>query len=231
VLRGKVDYLDPLVSPDTRTARLRVEVENPGQKLRLGMYAEMTIAGDAAAALVVPRSAVQSFGNRHVVYIVDPNQSGVFIEREVQLGPTVGDEVPIASGLVAGDVVVDRGTFYLRAERERLGLRGGAGAGHVQHGGALGEPEVQRVRVTLGEGGYDPATVNLKAGIAAQVTFVRTTDKTCGTEIVLPDLGMRKELPLNELVIVELPPDRTGQIAFGCGMGMLEGRIVIETIR
>ncbi len=124
VLQGKVSYIDPEVNPNTRTAKLRVEVENPRGQLRLGMYADVSVA-DATpqAVLVVPRTAVQSVGERYVVYVVDPTEGGRFVEREVRLGHAAGEDVHVVSGLAAGDIVVDEGTFFLRAERERLGLR------------------------------------------------------------------------------------------------------------
>jgi multidrug efflux pump subunit AcrA (membrane-fusion protein) len=60
---------------------------------------------------------------RTVVYLVDPTKEGQFIEREVRLGTQSGDEVAVLTGLRPGDVIVTEGSFSLRAERERLGLR------------------------------------------------------------------------------------------------------------
>ncbi|MCC7416789.1 MAG: efflux RND transporter periplasmic adaptor subunit [Acidobacteria bacterium] len=133
-IAGRVSYIDPQVDAQTRTARLRVEVENPGERLRLGMYADVAIGaaaveGAADAAPVIPRSAVQTVGDRQVVYLADPAQPGRFTQREVQLGAVSGSQVEVRSGVQAGDAVVAEGSFYLRAERERLGL--GAEAAHA----------------------------------------------------------------------------------------------------
>ena len=49
----------------------------------------------------------------------------------------------------------------------------------------------------MSEKGYEPATVTLRAGTPARITFVRTTDKTCGTEVVFPSLNIKRALPLN----------------------------------
>ncbi|MEP7310772.1 MAG: efflux RND transporter periplasmic adaptor subunit [Acidobacteriota bacterium] len=127
-LQGTVSYIDPRVSADTRTAKLRVEVPNAGQQLRLGMFVDVSVTGAAAEALVVPRAAVQTVGGRQVVYLATPQQPGTFIERDVQLGETIGADVQITSGVEAGDSVVGQGSFSLRAERERLGLRSSVGA-------------------------------------------------------------------------------------------------------
>jgi membrane fusion protein, heavy metal efflux system len=123
-LKGRVSYIDPQVSVQTRTAKLRVEVPNPRNELRLGMYADVQVSGVETPLLpVVPRSAVQTVADRHVVYLVDPKQPGKFTEREVRLGPTTGEYTEVLSGVQAGDSIVAEGSFYLRAERERLGLR------------------------------------------------------------------------------------------------------------
>jgi len=124
-IMGKVAYIDPQVRPETRTARMRVEIPNPGERLRLGIYAEVSVQapGATTASILVPRSAVQNVGDRTVVYLADPLQQGRFIEREVQLGEASGDQVAVQSGLTRDDRVVTAGSFSLRAERERQGLR------------------------------------------------------------------------------------------------------------
>jgi membrane fusion protein, heavy metal efflux system len=129
VLRGSISYMDPQVNPQTRTARVRVEVQNPRGELLLGMYADVVVAGTpGASGAVIPRSAVQNVGNRTVVYLVNPKEPGKFTEREVRLGRSSGGQVEVASGVQPGDVVVTEGSFFVRAERERLGLRPTAGA-------------------------------------------------------------------------------------------------------
>ena len=58
----------------------------------------------------------------------------------------------------------------------------------------------------MNEQGYEPAKVTLRAGTPARITFVRTTDKTCGTEVVFPSLNIKRALPLNEPVVIEFTP-------------------------
>jgi cobalt-zinc-cadmium efflux system membrane fusion protein len=124
VLHGRVAYIDPQLNEQTRTARVRVEVPNPRRELRLGMYAEMQIAGrGAVVGVAVPREAVQTIGNRQFVYIAQPGQRARYTEREVRIGKTSGDVVEIVAGLKSGDAVVTKGSFFVRAERERLGPR------------------------------------------------------------------------------------------------------------
>ncbi len=121
--KGEVTYIDPQVAPGTRTARLRVETANPGGRLRLGMYVDMSV-DDASPAkvLLVRRSAVQTIGGQSVVYAADPAQPGRFVERSVRLGVSSGEDVEVIAGLADGEHVVTTGSFFLRAERDRLGL-------------------------------------------------------------------------------------------------------------
>jgi Cu+-exporting ATPase len=57
---------------------------------------------------------------------------------------------------------------------------------------------------------------------------VRTSDKTCGTEVVFPSLNIKRALPLNEAVTIEFTPTKMGDIAFSCGMNMLHGTVVVQ---
>lgn len=64
--------------------------------------------------------------------------------------------------------------------------------------------------------------------VPARLTFVRTTDKTCGTEVVFPSLNIKRALPLDDAVVIEFTPAKSGDIAFACGMNMLHGTIVVQ---
>jgi cobalt-zinc-cadmium efflux system membrane fusion protein len=236
-LRGRVSYIDPQVSADTRTAKVRIEVPNAGGGLRLGMYADVAVAAGASGASAprVPRSAVQNVGDRMVVYLANPKEAGKFVEREVRLGATSGEQVEVVSGIQPGDLVVTEGSFFVRAERERLGLRpaaaraiGGAPASRVPPSSGSAAADIQRAKILVNEQGFEPAKVTLRAGTPARLTFLRITDKTCGTEVAFPSLNIKRALPLNEPVGIEFTPAKTGEIAFACGMNMLKGVILVE---
>lgn len=120
---GQVSYIDQQIAVETRTARLRIEVANPGERLRFGTYVDLTVREPTqATVLLVPRSAIQSIGSESVAYVADAGGSGRFIERGVRLGGTSGEEVEVVAGLSEGEAVVTNGSFLLRAERERLGF-------------------------------------------------------------------------------------------------------------
>ena len=230
-LEGRVSFIDPQLNTGTRTAKIRVEVPNPRGDLRLGMYTDVAIAAvGTASVLSVPKEAVQSVGDRQFVYLPSPNDPTKFIEREVRLGRALGDQVEVLAGVSAGDSVVSKGSFFVRAEAERLGLRSSQSptSGAPTAGTPADSASVQVAKVLVTEKGFEPDRVSLRAGSAARLTFVRTTDKTCGTEVVFPSLSIKRALPLNEVVAIEFTSPRTGDIAFACGMNMLKGVVVVQ---
>jgi cobalt-zinc-cadmium efflux system membrane fusion protein len=118
VFRGRVSYVDPKLDPATRTAQVRIELANPGQALKLGMYVSVafaTVGGSESTTPVVPAAAVQNINNQQVIFLAtsDPN---VFAMRPVRLGPEGGGLYPVLEGLSVGDRVVTDGSFSLRAE-------------------------------------------------------------------------------------------------------------------
>jgi RND family efflux transporter MFP subunit len=119
-LRGRVTYIDPRVDPQTRTAKVRVEVPNTEGRLRLGMYVTLAFTTPGSdRTVVVPRSAVQTIGERQIIFVPAPDEEGKFVPRTVEVGPMRGDRVTIRSGVQPGEVVVTEGSFFLRAEMLR----------------------------------------------------------------------------------------------------------------
>ena len=84
------------------------------------------------------------------------------------------------------------------------------------------------IAITADDKGFTPSSVSLKKGAAAQLVFTRTTDATCATEVVFPDLKITKKLPLNTPVSVDVPTDAPRSLSFACGMGMFKGAVVIR---
>jgi len=119
-LRGRVAYIDPRVDPATRTAKIRVEVPNPGGNLRFGMFVAMSLETDSNQRMtVVPQAAVQALGERSVVYTPVEGEDAKFTERVVKLGPSRGNLVQVLEGLKPGEKVVTDGSFFLRSEATR----------------------------------------------------------------------------------------------------------------
>lgn len=88
--------------------------------------------------------------------------------------------------------------------------------------------KVQSASVELTDQGYQPASLKLRRGVPARVTFTRKVSATCATEIMIPDYAIRRALPLNEPVVVEFTPNKAGTFDFACGMGMLRGTMMVR---
>lgn len=119
-ISGRVNYINPQLNEETRTAQVRVEVGNPGQKLKAGMFVEVGFqTGSNPAAgedLMIPSSAVQRIGERTVVFIPKNDEPGHFEVREVELGGEVEGYRKVLSGLELGERVVTKGSFTLKTQ-------------------------------------------------------------------------------------------------------------------
>lgn len=118
IMRGQVTYVDPNVNPETRTAQVRVEVQNPGEVLKLGMYVRVALGGLGKAektAAVVPTAAVQNLRGSNFVFVTT-DKPNVFIMKPVRLGPERNGEFEVIEGIKVGEKLVTDGSFLLRAE-------------------------------------------------------------------------------------------------------------------
>jgi len=118
VFRGHVSYVDPKVDLQTRTAQVRIELANPGQQLKIGMYVNVAFAalvGPGSVVPLVPVAAVQNIGNQQVVFVAT-SAPNVFAMRPVRVGSETNGYYPVLEGLSVGDRVVTEGSFMLRAE-------------------------------------------------------------------------------------------------------------------
>jgi Cu(I)/Ag(I) efflux system membrane fusion protein len=123
--RGRVTYIYPTVDPSTRTARVRVALDNPGLRLKPGMYGQLQWEGLLTDGLTVPRSAIVATGTRNLVFV--KLADGRFEPREVVLGVATPDRIQVLRGLARGDTVVASGTFLVDAESNLGSLLGGMG--------------------------------------------------------------------------------------------------------
>lgn len=111
---GKVSYVGDVVDPQTRTVKVRIEVENPDRKLKPEMFARVTLRGGAAEpSLAVPSQAVVSDGAASAVVVA--LGEGRFQRRIIEVGPERGGIVRVLSGLAPGERVVVDGAIYLSA--------------------------------------------------------------------------------------------------------------------
>ena len=123
---GRITYIYPTINPETRTARVRVEMANPDLALKPGMYATIRIQGASRErVLTLPRSAVLSTGERNLAFVRRPD--GMLEPRNVTLGATNDERVEVLSGIREGETVVASATFLVDAESNLGSQLGGMG--------------------------------------------------------------------------------------------------------
>ena len=119
---GQVSFIQPLLDEQTRTAKVRVNVENEDGQLKPGLLAQAVAESlidpeltEAEAPLLVPAEAVLLTGKRAVVYVAG-EEPGTYEGRLIALGPRAGDSYIVREGLKEGELVVTRGAFKLDSE-------------------------------------------------------------------------------------------------------------------
>jgi len=116
--RGTIGYISDLLDPQTRTAKARVEIQNPQRKLKLGMFATVRlraqVTGGTATIVAIPSSAIQRIDGEPSVFI--KLDAVAFARRKVKLGFTSGDLVEVTEGLKGDEELVTAGSFSLKSE-------------------------------------------------------------------------------------------------------------------
>lgn len=106
--------------------------------------------------------------------------------------------------------------FFLKKKEEVVSVTGA-----VDSAGSL------QVDITV-EGGYTPNTIQIAKGKTTKISFLRKDPSSCLEEVVLGDFKIRKFLPLNQKVTVEVTPQKEGEYGFACGMNMFHGKIIVK---
>ena len=181
---------------------------------------EITV-GNEQPAVTVPAESVQTEESGSYVWAAATGVGGqLTVSRvSVQLGGRTKDFTAIKSGLTSGQkVVVDPpqdlsdGTVVTATDA-------------VVAAASKVSTDNQTIEITAA--GYSPQAIDIPAGKAFKVTFIRRDDKTCGTEVIFPEVGIRRTVPLNVPVVIDFPPQPTGRVLnFTCPMNMLNGKAV-----
>ncbi len=150
---GAVDYVDPFVNPQTRVAKIRVEIVNKNLILKPGMFVNAWVHTklNNKAALLIPKTAVLWTGKRSVVYVKHGNN---FVYREIILGPEAGDYDVVISGLQEGEEIVRNGVFKVDASAQLLGKAsmmnpegGKISIGHHHGGKKMTDEEMKKMNI------------------------------------------------------------------------------------
>jgi membrane fusion protein, copper/silver efflux system len=122
---ANIRFIDPVIDPVNRVAKVRVEVGNAGGKLKPEMFATGVVKSNLNEfkdKLVIPRSAVMWTGKRSIVYVKQPGTQEInFKMREIELGPMLGNCYVVLGGLNEGEEIVTDGTFSVDAAAQLAG--------------------------------------------------------------------------------------------------------------
>jgi multidrug efflux pump subunit AcrA (membrane-fusion protein) len=119
IFAGHISYIDPLVTQDTRTIRVRIVLGNPGGLLKPNMLATVTLQAPESHALLVPADALVNTGTQQLVFVADG--AGRFTPRDVRVGRRSAGQVELTSGVSEGDEVAASATFFLDSESQLRG--------------------------------------------------------------------------------------------------------------
>jgi Cu(I)/Ag(I) efflux system membrane fusion protein len=118
---SKIDYIYPTISADTRTAKIRLTLPNPGGQLKPQMFTNVEIRISLGKRLVIPESAVIDTGTSQVVYV--EKGEGAFEPREVMLGLRADGAVEVLRGIKSGEKVVSSANFLIDSEAQLKGIK------------------------------------------------------------------------------------------------------------
>jgi membrane fusion protein, copper/silver efflux system len=124
--RGRITYIYPYLESKERTVKVRIQLPNPGDRLKVEMYADVALRAHRKGVLTVPRSAVLDSGKRQVVFLAE--KEGRFEPREIKLGALLGDYYEVLAGLEEGATVATSSNFLLDSESQLA-----AGMRQMQH--------------------------------------------------------------------------------------------------
>ena len=119
IFKGKVSYLYPMLNETSRTLQVRIELPNKGNRLRPGMYANISFAGQTHEALSVSSESIIATGKRKIVIVKEVNG---YRPVEITTGQERGSATEILSGLAMGEDVVVSGQFLIDSEASLSGV-------------------------------------------------------------------------------------------------------------
>lgn len=140
MFRGKVAYIDPFLNPQSRTIRVRLELPNPGLKLKPEMFAQVELKASLGKALLIPESAVLDSGLRKIAFI-DKGME-MYEPKEIK-ARRIDNQYIVEEGLSAGDKIVTSATFLIDSESKLM-----ASSNMM---GALGMAGIKMEQAQMGE--------------------------------------------------------------------------------
>ncbi|HSQ04125.1 MAG TPA: efflux RND transporter periplasmic adaptor subunit, partial [Burkholderiales bacterium] len=224
VFKGKVAFIYPTVTPETRTAKVRVVMPNPGALLKPAMYASVELVSGAGAkkVLAVPDSAILDSGTRQTVLV--QRGEGLFEPRPIKVGRSADGYVEILDGIKEGEQIVTSANFLIDSEsnlKAALGTFGTSGSPTDAAGASAGTSQVtHQAKGTVR--GIDLNTGNIKLeheAIASLKWPAMTMD------FAVADKALLKGVKPGDQVDFELTPRAPGEFAITKLAPARDGRV------
>lgn len=211
-----------LDAPRLRTGQdleLRFEIRNP-ERLQpyLGAWAHFTIIGENLSAFIhahpmgaVPETAAHTHGAGSAPVGPAPSELRTLVSF-----PHPGVYKLWAQFQAAGQV--EAIPFVLRVDAAPAPAKPAAAEA----------PPPGAIHISVTASGYEPARVEVPKNKPVELWFTRSGEPNCGSQVVIPALNLKRDLPLGGSALIELPPQPSGELRFNCGMNMLRGMIVVR---
>ena len=199
---GALTYVYPTLTTETRTVPVRIELANPGNLLKPGMFAEVELpVGATAAVLTVPNSAVIDSGTRRIVLV--QSGEGRYEPREVKTGARSDQHVEVISGVKDGELVVVAANFLIDAESNlKAALSGMTPASQTTRPGGA----VHQAEATVDDVDAKTGTVMLNHGPVASLKWPAMT-----MEFKVANSALLKDLPPKARVTIDFVERQQGE--------------------
>lgn len=181
---GIISFIDPVIDPVNRVAKVRVEMNNQDGKLKPEMFATGFVKANLDQyqnKMVVPKTAVMWTGKRSIVYVRQPGDDPIFKIREIEIGPMLGNSYVVLNGLTEGEEIVTEGAYSVDAAAQLEGkpsmMNPEGGAAVTGHEGMdmPSEAKTPEKNITINQKTKDAlkpvyqAYLNLKDALAADI--------------------------------------------------------------
>jgi len=232
---------------------LRVEMKPDGD---LASYKEMTLSFNVFdAATNQPVTDLENYLGEKAHFVVISQDRQEFVHAHPMSNDNVksethahdansahGDKIekmanPVAASIVSAHVTFPKAAVYRIWAQFKRGEKIITVPFTVDVKQGREEKAVDLSNVKIPEGafkivvsreGFTPQEVSYKKGQPLKLAFYRADEINCGSEVIFKDLNIRKNLPVGEVVTIDIPTDKTGEFSFACGMDMLKGKIIVQ---
>jgi membrane fusion protein, copper/silver efflux system len=144
---SKIEFVAPTLTSETRTAKIRFSIPNPGGQLKPQMFTDVELKINLGQKLAVPDDAVIDTGLRQIVYV--DKSDGYFEPRVVTTGIRAEKFIEIVSGLKSGEKIASSANFLIDSEAKLKGIEAPPTANREAGNGKRGEGQAQPPAVSV----------------------------------------------------------------------------------